>query len=138
MIQSDFFTSWKFILLVINALLGVAIFERTWQSTSRFRNPNKDLDTLFPAFRRDDAARWARWQFLPGAMFLLIPRLIWLVMMFFLNVLLCRIFTIGHDHTKPYKGVRKFLVNFGYYITSRSTGVICYSTWNTYKYLSED
>lgn len=136
--STNVLTSKPFCLLLLNAVLGVALFERTWKSTERFRNSNKELDQLFPAFRRDDAHRWARWQFYPGAVFLLIPRVIWVILMFMLNVLLCRIFTLGHDHTKPYKGVRKFLVNMGYYLTARSIGVLCYTTWNTYKYLNPE
>ena len=46
------------ITLTINAIVGLIIFEITWASTKRYRNPIKELDERFPMYRRIDAANW--------------------------------------------------------------------------------
>ena len=55
--QNDRWTwgSWQVILLIINAVLGLIIFEWSWAKCYRFRNPIKELDDLIPEWRRDDA-----------------------------------------------------------------------------------
>ena len=47
--------SWQVILLILNAVLGIIIFEWCWSKTYRFRNPIKELDDMVPEWRRDDA-----------------------------------------------------------------------------------
>lgn len=133
-----FLSSWQFILLTLNAVLGIYLFERTWKNVERFRNPpSAELDNLFPAFRRRDAVRWRKMMFYPGAMFLLVPKAILCVLLMLLTVLLVKIFMMCHDPRKPLKGCRKYLINGLYYITARLIGVFVFFTWNTYKYLSE-
>ena len=53
----DNVTFWNCVIFM-NALFGLIIFEHSWYKFRRFRNPNKDLDALYPAYRRDDALRW--------------------------------------------------------------------------------
>ena len=49
------------------------------RKTQRFREVDEARDSKFPAFRRYDANKWARWKFLPGAMLLMPTRIILLV-----------------------------------------------------------
>ena len=67
-------SDWQVILLLVNASLGLLLFEWAWHSSRRFRTPIADLDTLMPAFRRTDAHKWRKWAFYPGAVTILIPR----------------------------------------------------------------
>ena len=62
--------------LVLSALFGLILFEWAWAKTYRVRNPNKELDEIFPAYRRSDGPKWKKWQFYPGAMIILVPKLI--------------------------------------------------------------
>lgn len=61
-------------LICLNAILGLAMFEWAWFSLRRFRNPNLELDAIYPAYRRVDALNWRKWRFYPGAVTLFIPR----------------------------------------------------------------
>ena len=63
------------VLLLLNALFGLMLFEWSWGKMHRFRYPNKDLNAINPAFRRDDAPNWQKWKLYPGAMLFLLPRL---------------------------------------------------------------
>jgi hypothetical protein len=96
-----------------------------------------ELERLFPAFRRQDALEWRKWKLYPGAMVLLIPRIILLIAFSLVCFILLKIFLICHDHRRPYFGIRKFLINGAYYICCRFIGVFVFSTWHTYRYLSE-
>ena len=53
----DILSFWRIVLL-LNALFGVLLFEWAWAKMSRFRNPDKDIHEMFPAFRRNDAPKW--------------------------------------------------------------------------------
>ena len=54
---SDHCSFWT-IALLVNALIGLLLFEWAWGKMSRFRNPDEDINAMFPAFRRDDAPKW--------------------------------------------------------------------------------
>ncbi len=86
---------------VLNALIGLLIFEWSWAQCKPIININETRDSRYPAFRRYDASKWRRWKFYPGALTLLLPRL----MMAFSNLVVCWIFThivtIGADLEKP-------------------------------------
>ena len=69
---------WYYILLIINAVCGLITFEVTWWKTYRFRNPIKELDEQFPAYRRFDAFRWRKIDFYFGAMTIMIPRIVFI------------------------------------------------------------
>ena len=47
--------SWQVILLILNAVFGLIIFEWSYAKSHRFRSPIKELDDLIPEWRRDDA-----------------------------------------------------------------------------------
>ena len=70
--------SWFRLLLALNAFLGLLIFEHAWKKIERQRNPNRELDALFPQFKRPDCEKYVKWHFYPGAMTMLIPRLLWM------------------------------------------------------------
>ena len=107
--SSDSGMKWPITLLIVNAVLGLIAFEWAWYKTRRFRNPILELDTQFPELRRLDAPNWRKWKLYPGALTILIPRLLsaafWgLAMVLGLNVLL-----ICHDSSKPLVGCRKIM-----------------------------
>lgn len=135
----SFLTSWWFICLVLNALIGITMLELTWKSVVRFRNPpSAELNDLFPAFRRNDSQQWRKWKLYPGAMFVMVPRFLILVFVLTFTVLFVNIFLICHDSRKPLTGCRKFLVNGTFYIAARLIGVFSFLTWHTYHYLGEN
>lgn len=56
-----------------------------------------ELERLFPAFRRHDALEWRKWKLYPGAMVLLIPRMLLLAVLGLVCFLLLKLFLICHD-----------------------------------------
>ena len=46
--------SWIRLLLLINAFAGLYIFEIAWKKVERLRKPIKELDDMFPQFKRTD------------------------------------------------------------------------------------
>ena len=101
--------TWTNILLGANAILGLVAFEWAWYKTRRFRNPILELDTQFPELRRLDAPKWAKWKHYPGAVTLMIPRLLIFFTIIILLGILLNIFLICHDRSRPITGCRKFL-----------------------------
>ena len=87
--------SWPSILLITNAVLGIVLLEYTWAKTERFRNPIPEVEAKMKAFKRNDASRWSKWKLYPGAMTVLIPRLLapWIGAIPF--YLLIKLFLIG-------------------------------------------
>ena len=73
----DNLTFWHYIIF-INALVGWVSLEWSWNKFRRFRNPNKDLDAIYPCYARADAAKWQKWKLYPGAMTIMIPRFIFI------------------------------------------------------------
>jgi len=65
------------------------------------RNHPKDLNTLFPVQQRFDAPKWTRWNFYPGAMFLLIPRIIGMIIGMVIVCLLINLTMIGKGADEP-------------------------------------
>ena len=128
----EFVHTWWFILLVLNALAGITLLERAWIDVSRFRNPNMELEELMPAVRRTDALYWRKWMLYPGAMTLLIPRVLFTVVLMCANAAGVRILLIGADVEKPLIGPRKFLINCLFYICWRLISVFGLFTWHTY------
>ena len=69
-------------LLALNALVGLAFFEWSWYKFRRYRNPNAALDAIYPAYRRNDAKHWQKWKLYPGALTILIPRVLLIGVLF--------------------------------------------------------
>lgn len=63
-------------LLVLNAIVGIMIFEFAYAKTAKIRAVDEDRDKLFPAWRRLDLDNWSRWKFYPIAMTLMPIRMI--------------------------------------------------------------
>ena len=68
--------SWFRLILALNAFLGLLALEIAWKKIERQRNPNRELDALFPQFKRTDCEKFEKWQFIPGAMTIMIPRIL--------------------------------------------------------------
>jgi len=51
---TDYMTFWN-IVFGLNAAIGLFMLEYSWFKMRRFRNPNRDLDAIYPAYRRADA-----------------------------------------------------------------------------------
>ena len=61
------------------------------------------------AFRRLDAERWRKWKFYPGAMTLLVPRIIIGISFTVFLLIALTFLLIGHDRSKPMQdGLRKW------------------------------
>ena len=69
--------SWLRLILLVNAFVGLYIFELTWKKIERLRKPNKELDEFFPQFRRRDIEKLNKSHFYVGAMTMMIPRILW-------------------------------------------------------------
>jgi len=91
---------------VLNALLGLLIFEVCWKVTKPIREIDEARDSKYPAFRRYDAVKWRRWKFYPGAVTFLLPRFLLVLG----NLVLCWVFTViftlGANIDKPLTGCR--------------------------------
>lgn len=116
---------------VINALFGIVIFEWAWAVTKPIREIDEARDSKYPAFRRYDAHKWARWKFYPGAMTLLPLRMF----LAFSNLLMCwviaLIFTIGSniDNGKPLARWRKKTLFFIYWCQTALEGFYFSYRW---------
>ena len=102
--------SWQIILIFLNAVLGLVLFEWAWAKNRRFRKPVKQLDQLLPAFRRFDAEKWHKWMFYPGALTLCVPRLLMSVTIGTIICLGLKLLLLCHPLQKPIKGCRSTLI----------------------------
>ena len=82
-------------LILLNALIGLIAFEYAWANTKTYRHPIEELDEKFPAFRRTDAKKWVKCHFYCGAVTLLVPRLLTIVVNLLLLTLAVKILLIG-------------------------------------------
>ena len=65
-----------YIFLIVNALIGLLLFEYAWAKVRKVREINEERDSLYPAFRRYDAKKWSKWRFYIGAVTFMPIRLI--------------------------------------------------------------
>ena len=86
--------SWQVILIILNALLGLAAIEWAFHKMRFFRKPIPELNELMPAYRRDDVEKWARWKFYPGALTILIPRFLFTICLGIILILLLKVMLI--------------------------------------------
>ena len=86
---------WPLVLLGLNALFGVILFEWAWKRTVNYRNPIKELDDLLPAYRRIDAIKWRKIDFYLGAMTIMIPRIVFLFVVIAILTLVIKVVLIG-------------------------------------------
>jgi len=112
-------SSWQVILLLLNASLGLILFEWAWYANRRFRKNIPELDALLPAFRRNDAPKWQKWRFYPGAMTIMIPRFLFGVCVtLFILLPIVKIALIGQPMHEPITGCRRVLIRWAYRITT--------------------
>ena len=52
-----------FVILILNALLGVYMFEWAWKKVGPVRRIDKQRDSQFPPFRRVDVEQWSKAKF---------------------------------------------------------------------------
>ncbi len=95
---------------VLNALIGLLIFELSWKKTRPIREIDEARDSKYPSFRRYDAKLWQRWKFYPGALTLMFPRLILVILNLVLCWILTLIITIGFDMEQPLTGWRNAII----------------------------
>ena len=91
------------------------------------------------SFRRLDVHRWRKWQFYPGAMTLLLPRLIIATILLILLLIVLNIMLIGHDRSRPMAdGLRKKCLQYIYYFVAVSILFWSFWTWPSTKYLTNE
>ena len=86
---------WLIIVLAVNAFLGFLLIETVLRSTKRFRTVDEERDSKFPAWRRHDSQMWTRAKLYPGALTIMIPRLIAFASTLVGLWIICRVITIG-------------------------------------------
>ena len=85
------------ILLGLYMSIGVIMFEWSWKQMKPIREINEERDSKYPAYRRWDANKWAKWKFYPGAILLLPLKFVALLLILAFLYVVVRIVTIGHD-----------------------------------------
>ena len=105
------------IYLIVQAVLGIILVEFALSRFKRFMEQDEARDANFPAFRRYDAPHWNRLMFYPGAITILIPRILLFLVNLFLIVILINLALIGSsDETGQRKiGCRQNILNFIYH-----------------------
>ena len=140
--MKNYIETWHLILLITNAMLGVILFEWAWIKMYVHRNlPNQlpELHEKMAAFRRLDAHKWKKWQFYPGAMTILVPRLIFGAIFGICVVTMVSICLIGHDRSKPIPiGFRKWFLRQVYIFWSTVLSMFTFGTCIKHKYISEE
>lgn len=56
------------VLVLLNFLLGLAMFEWSWVKSTRVRQVVESRDNLFPAWRRNDVSNWSKLKMYPVAL----------------------------------------------------------------------
>ena len=109
------------VLFLLNAAIGLLFFEWGWKKMHRFRHPNKDLNKITPAFRRDDAPKWKKWKFYPGALLFLVPRMLTFLFTPILFYFPVKLVLIGHKQGTPLHGFRRCVIQ----VLAKLCGLIC-------------
>lgn len=63
-------------LLVANAIIGLILFEIAWKMTAKLRIADEERDKNYPSRRRLDIGKPQKWRFYPGALTILLPRIL--------------------------------------------------------------
>ena len=125
---------WYYILLIINAVCGLIAFEWTWRKTYRYRNPIKELDEQFPAYRRLDAFKWRKIDFYFGAVTIMIPRILWLFLVVGCLTLVVKLILIGAPKDGKLRGTRKKCLAFWYKLGVHLISLISFFTVLRHRY----
>jgi len=90
-------------------------------------------------FARADAPNWAKWKFYPGAMTIMIPRIVIGFSFFVVLLIVVSVLLIGHRSSEPLKpGCRKYLLRLSYTIFAHSLGFITFWTVMRYDYVESN
>ena len=127
--------TWTNLLLLSNAVVGLLIFEWTWFRTRRFRTPIVELNAQFPELSRNDAPQWRKWKLYPGALTILLPRFIAIVVLMVVMAVLLNIWLVGQDRSQPLSVVRKYLCQFTTKICINLIGLVCFFTYFDHEYM---
>ena len=100
-----------YLLLCLNALVGLAALEWAWAKFLRYRQPIAEVNAAYPGLRRTDCPQWSKWRFYPGALLAFLPRLV-----MFASSLIClgfflRVASVGQAEDKPISGLRKKVIH---------------------------
>lgn len=95
-------------LFVVNAVLGIGLFEYAWAQTKRHRTVDEERDSHFPAWRRYDAPHWSKLMMYPVAATLLIPRFGSFLVIFLMSSVLNKILLFGTDVNKDIPDSKRF------------------------------
>ena len=125
-------------LILFNALIGLIAFEYAWANTKTYRNPIEELDEKFPAFRRTDAKKWVKCHFYCGAVTLLVPRLLSIVVNLLLLTLAVKILLIGQKRDSQLSGCRYKCLRFWYKLYVHCINIFGLFTILKYRYLTQD
>ena len=119
-------------MLLVNAGLGFILIEWSWYKTRYFRKPIKELNDLMPSFRRNDAAKWSRWRFYPGALTIMLPRFFLAVGLGIILLIILKIMLICQPMDQPIRGCRRVIIRWSYkfltYIFQLFAN-FCVTTW---------
>lgn len=126
------------IALLLNAVLGLIVFEWVWWKTRRFRSPIPELNELFPQFRRNDAPKWAKWKHYPGAVTLMLPRFFMAVIIGIVLVIGCRIIMIGHNAERPVNRCRSFFFKMWVQLGAYVFCAVTFTLFIRYRYLKPE
>lgn len=74
--ESSSFYNFIVIYLIVQAILGILLFEWAYSKTDRHRTFNKERDEKFHSYRRLDAGKWGRFNMYPGAILVMPTRLL--------------------------------------------------------------
>merc|ERR1712060_308947 len=115
------------------------MFEWAWAKTHRYR-AHDELHEMMPSFRRVDVAKWRKWRFYPGAITLLIPRMICSILAGAIIVLEINICLLCHDKSKPLTNpCRKWCLYWVYNIGARVLAyLICFAHFTSCEIISEE
>ena len=120
--------SWLRLILALNAFLGLLVFEFAWKKLERHRNPNSELDALFPQFRRADCPKYVKWHFYPGAMTMLIPRILWQFVTGITLTIATKALLYGQPADGRIGGSRKKCLTILYKVETIALALISYAT----------
>jgi len=100
--------------MIIQAIIGMILFEHFWAKTKRYRENNAKRDSKFPEYRRNDAKFWTRAKFYPGALLTMPTRLAIHFGCLIFAMITVNVLTLGHDFNKgPFKeGFMKNIIKF--------------------------
>lgn len=123
---------------MLNAILGLIIFEYCWYKMWRFRQPIKELEDLMPAYRRYDSNKWSKWKFYPGAVTCMLPRFIFGVSCFAFLCVFLFFALIGQSMDKPISGCRRLTIRGTYKFVCFMFSVFTNFNFPTWHYMTLD